>query len=703
MKWIWRSLILLTALGALTWIACPFPTDALTHFSGSTVLTDRAGQVLRVILGPDDEDCRPVYEPNANDWIVQAIVAAEDKRFWTHPGVDPLALLRAVRQNLFAGRRISGASTISTQVIRLIHPRKRTLRTKLIEAFRALQLERQLTKMEVLRQYLNRAPFGGNMYGIETAAQRYYGKSPRDLSLAEAALLAGLPQSPSRFRPDRHLEKAQQRQAFVLKQMVEAGFITEAEQRDALAQDVSCRPATYPFNAPHFADYAVSQLIGGSGVFRTTLDSAIQAIAESALAQGNEARQRAGIRGGAVVVLDVKTGAIRALVGSPNYFNASAHGQVNGALARRSAGSTLKPLAFAQGFDRGLITPRSILMDAPLNFADFTPSNFDGDFHERVSVRDALILSLNLPSIDLEQRIGQPAFHQLLRNAGFRTLDRSSVHYGLGLVLGNGEVRLLDMANAYATLARGGEWKPLRWREDEAEARGRRVTSAEAAWLVSEILSGPERAMDSTGHAADVRMPRIAWKTGTSSGLRDAWTVAWNPRYVVAVWVGNPDGAPSPQLVGKISAAPIAWNVLRRLFPGNETPWYTRPEGLATRDICLESGDVVGPECERTGSDDYLVGVTPYSTCKLKHTRVVADVSLPKITAPANGSIFRIFSNEKSRQQLILTANADSHWFIDQVYAGKGARIPWRFERGRHEIVLSDNRGRSDRVTVTIE
>lgn len=703
MKWVLRFLVLLVALCALAWFAIPFPTDALDRFPGGTVLTDRAGQVLRVTLGPGDLDCRPVYEPDPTDWIVKAVVAAEDKRFWKHPGVDPLALFRAVFQNISAGRRISGASTLSTQVIRLMHPRKRTLPTKFIEAFRALQLERKLSKTEVLRQYLNRAPFGGNIYGIEAAAQRYYGKSAHDLSLAEAALLAGLPQSPTRFRPDRHLEKAQHRQVAVLKQMVAAGFITDEEHRNASAQNVACRPTTYPFKAPHFADYVASQRTEQSGVVRSTLDSDLQAIAETALAQDSEARRRAGIRGGAVVVLEVKTGAIRALVGSPDYFDATAHGQVNAALASRSAGSTLKPFAFAQGFDRGLITPRSMLADAPLNFADFTPSNFDGDFHESVSARDALILSLNLPSIDLERRIGQPNFHQLLLDVGLRTLNRPSAQYGLGLALGNGEVRTLDLANAYAALARGGEWKPLRWREDAPAAKGRHVISPEAAWLVSEILSGPERALDATGHAADVRMPRIAWKTGTSSGFRDAWTVAWNPRYVVAVWIGNPDGAASPQLVGKRVATPIAWNVFRQLLPANEAPWYPQPEGLATRDICMESGDVAAPACERVGSDYYLSGVTPYVTCAQKHTHAMVEPPNPKISSPANASVFRIAGANETRQQLVLTANADNHWFVDQAYAGKGRTIPWRFTRGRHEIVLSDNRGRSDRVSVTIE
>lgn len=703
MKWLKRTVLLLLFAAATACWLCPFPGAKLEQFPSGTIVVDRAGRVLRVGLGPHDEDCRPVYIPTADDWIVKAIVAAEDERFWRHPGIDPLAILRAAGQNLLSGKRISGASTISTQVIRLLDQRPRTLRAKLVEAFWALKLERRVTKLELMRQYLNRAPFGGNIVGIESAAQRYFGKSAHDLSLAEASLLAGLPQSPSRLRPDRHIERARRRQTYVLRRMVETGAISEAERDRALAQDLACRPTAYPFEAPHFVELAIARAPHISGVLRTTLDSDIQRIAEAALQREQSEREASGIHGGAVVVLEVGTGAIRAMVGSPNYFDAAQYGQVNGALARRSAGSTLKPFAFAQGFDRGLITPLAPLNDAPRSFSDFTPSNFDGDFHGLVAARNALILSLNLPAIDLEERIGQREFYDFLRTIGLRSLDRAPSHYGLGLVLGNGEVRLLDLANAYAALARGGEWLPARWRSDApAPTTRRHVASREAAWLVADALSGQERAIDATGHAADVRLPRIAWKTGTSSGLRDAWTIAWNPDYVVAVWIGNADSSSAPGLVGKLAAAPVAWNVFRQLLPANDAPWFEKPEGLGQRLVCVQTGLAAGPQCERTMEDYYLTGVTPYRPCA-GHGKQVARETSTRITAPANGATFKLVEPTFGAQRLVLAATAPGHWFVDQDYIGEGARISWPLARGPHQIAFTTPAGRTDRVAIWVE
>ena len=438
----------------------PFPEEKLARKPSSAVLVDRTGVPLRVRLATGDLDARPGYVPEAGRWIDLAIVAAEDQRFWQHAGVDVQALTRAFLQNLIAGRRVSGASTLSMQVIRLMEPRPRTLSAKIIEAFRALQLERRHSKTEILAQYLDRAPFGGNVVGIEAAAQRYFAKSATQLSLAEAALLAGLPQSPSRLRPERHFDRAKKRQAYVLQRMVACGFITAEEHTAACAQALAVRPAIlYPFRAPHFCDWVgVPDRLGADATVLTTLDPALQQIAEDVLAR--HARNITA-DSGAIVILDAKTSAVRALAGSPD-FRARPAGQVNGALAARAAGSTLKPFAFALAFDRGLVTPGTILTDKPRQFRDYVPQNFSREFRGRVGVRDALVQSLNLPAIEIEQRVGQERFYALLKKLGLGTISRPPEHYGLGLVLGNAEVRLLDLANAYACLARGGDWLPVR-------------------------------------------------------------------------------------------------------------------------------------------------------------------------------------------------------------------------------------------------
>ncbi len=716
----------LLGLGALDLAArwAPFPAERLAAYPGAAVLTDRAGQPLRVWLGAQDLDCRPGYQPDPAHWIVQALVAAEDRRFWSHPGLDLAALARAAAQNLLARRTVSGASTLSTQVIRLIEPRPRHLGTKCIEAFRALQLERRLDKRAILAQWLDRAPFGGNIVGIEAAACRYFGKRAADLSLAEAALLAGVPQSPARNRPDRQTPRARARQAYVLERMAACGFITSAQQAEARAQPLAVRDAGYPFRAPHFTSWiGAPGREPGTAALRTTLDYALQQRAESAL---NRHAQRAGARGGAVVILDVRTGAVRAMVGSPD-FAARPAGQVNGALAPRAAGSTLKPFVYALALDRGLMTPLTVLADAPILFPDYVPRNFEPAFRGWVTLHDALVLSLNLPAIEVERRVGQPLYYAALRALGLATLSQPASHYGLGLVLGNAEVRLLDLANAYACLARGGTVRPVHALETPEPGPARRVFSEEACWLIADLLSGDERAMDTTGHTADVRLPRMAWKTGTSAGLRDAWTLAYNPEFVIGVWLGNPDGAGSDRLVGREAATPLAWDLFRGLYPDGQSPWYERPAGVTPRAVCAASGGVPGPTCPHRVQDWAIARVSRHMPCWLHRGRpdapawppAPAVAGLParparslRIVSPASGSAYRRLEGfGAAAQRLALSAVSDVpeetlHWFVDNRPAGcsrPGEPCFWPLARGAHQIVCATARGASDRIRITVD
>ena len=711
-----RRLALLAAAAALLWSSwhaalrfVPFPSERLAAVPSSVLLTDREGTPIRLRLAPGGLDARPGYVPARTDWIAQAIVAAEDKRFWSHGGLDFLSLLRAAGQNASSLRRISGASTLSTQVIRLAVPRPRTLRTKLLEAFQAFQLERRMDKAAILRQYLDRAPFGGNVIGAEAAAWRYFGKSARDLSLAEAALLAGLPQSPSRLRPDRHPAAAARRRSYVLSRMEACGMITPAERAAADSAPVALSPAAYPFSAPHFCD-AVGVPVrprADDCRVRTTLDPVVQAWAEDALARRCAAL---GVAGGAVVVLDAPTGAVRAMVGSPDYASPRA-GQVNGALSPRAAGSTLKPFAYALAFDQGRLSPATLLPDAPVHYRDLVPLNFSRDFRGTVPARDALVLSLNLPAIEVERRAGQPAFHFLLRRLGLSTIGPDPARYGLGLVLGNAEVRLLDLANAYACLARGGRYLPPRTLEDAPApdlADAPSFFSPEAAWLVADILSGDERAFDATGHAADVPLPRFAWKTGTSSGLRDAWTVAWNPDFVIGVWIGDPTGAPSASLVGRLAATPVAWDLIRRLYPRNRrSPWYPRPARIVSRTVCADTGCVATPACPRTHPDWAIAQVTRREMCPSRHDAPSASAVLPPVAAAANpvrivtppdGATYRLLPGALPTvsQKLPLVASSDTlptdtrlHWFIDGRPLGTSRPDEpffWPMARGRHTL-----------------
>lgn len=594
--------------GVLLWLVRPFPEEMLERRPpSSTLVVDRHGEPLRVFLGADGSFSLWVPLADFGEWLPQAIVAAEDKRFREHCGIDPVALLRALWQNASHLRRISGASTLSTQVIRLAQPRPRVLRTKFAELFLATQMERCHTKDEILEQYLNRAPFGGNFIGAEAASRRYFGKRARDLSLAEAALLAGLPQSPTRHRPDLHPESARRRRSYVLGRMLELGMIDETRRADADAEPLPTRLLPLPFQAPHFCG-SLSRVWGGTppgGTVRTTLDLATQRLAEEALR--TRVAELAGVDSGALLVLRTDNRETLAWVGSPDFANRRAAGQVDHALAWRSPGSALKPFAFAQALDRGRLHPALALPDVPRQYGGFAPGNFDGTFRGVVPAREALVQSLNIPALDLVEDCGVDTFLTLLHGFGvWERTRRTRERNGLGVVLGNSEVRLADLAAAYArlgSLAAGDTSGPV---------------SSAAAWITLDMLSGDERAFVETGSYADVKRRRAAWKTGTSAGFRDAWTIAVTPSHTVAAWIGNSDGRPALPLVGIEAAAPLVFRVLRQLpVPADAPEWFARPDSVEERPVCPVSGDRPGPHCPPAVPDLVIRETTLQPPCEV--------------------------------------------------------------------------------------
>ncbi len=749
------------------WFCCPPPLGEAARYPAGVILRDRTGQVLRVGLGPGDVDCRPYYRASFDDWIVKAVIASEDKRFSSHSGVDFGALARAAWQNLSSRRRISGASTITMQTVRLIHPHRRSWFWKAVESVQALRLERVWTKEAILSQYLNRAPFGSNLVGIESASWGWFGKAPQQLNLSEAALLAGLLQSPTRFRPDRYPAAARKRRVYVLERMEQSGLIDSRTRESAAGVRLVLRRAPRPFMEPFFCDWVQSVACVDSGEHTTTLDPALQDVVSRHVERQAEAH---GIDAAAVVI-EVKTGAVRAMTCSGDYF-AKPDGQVNTAAMPRPAGSTLKPFAFALAMDRGLLSPGWVLADVPRRFGNDEPLNFSGKFMGLVTAREALVLSLNLPAIEVEERVGQPRFYATLRQLGLDELNRPASHYGLGLVLGNGSVRLIELANAYACLAREGVYLPSHVCEEKEDgkvgqeagspmegetlssrraerdgSRGRspsteghetRVFSEGACWLVADILGGGERAQDAVGHVAEVGLPRFAWKTGTSSGFRDAWTVAWNPEYVVAVWCGFKSGQRGPDsLIGKKVAAPVAWEIIRHLYPAGGAPWYARPATVVERDVCAASGRTAGPLCESRTQDLALsqrssCGICPVhvrdgkGAVKMRwppevtafleaQRRGVAEV-VPtaaqglRILAPADGTVYRIMEGVDAQQIVLKVSGASPgeplYWFRNDALEGTGtggAPFIWAPQRGGHRFVCSTVSGESASVTIRVE
>ena len=687
---------------ALSWTFIDWTDEGADKYAGGVILRDDAGNVLRVSLGEGDTDCRPFYVASRDDWIVKALVASEDGSFWSHHGVRPLSILRAACQNVFNGRRISGASTITMQAVRLIRPHPKTLWWKWKEAMMALKMERTKSKEWILSQYLNRAPYGSNLVGIEAAAQGWFGKGAKSLGLGEAAMLAGMVQAPSRFRPDRGYEKALKRRDYVLGRMQELGLATAAQVEGAKSvRPVICR-APRPFRCPYFCDWVMRSLgERAAGDVRTALNADVQLICENAV-------DAAAAKGGAsvaTIVMRVDTGEVVALACSGDYLG-GADGQVNTALAPRPAGSTLKPFLTALGIEKGFVTPETRLADVPTAFKGYRPSNFDTKYRGDVTVRDALIQSLNIPFVRLLNRLGVESFGQQLRTLGFRNLGASDEAYGLGMAIGNVEVTLMELVSAYAVLARYG-----------TTSDGTRVFAPGTAYLVSDMLSGNERSAAAFGHVADVAASRFAWKTGTSSAYRDAWTVLWNPDYVVGVWCGHKRGGFGDRtVVGAKAAAPVAWGVARQLYPQNDGPWFVEPGDVFRRKVCALTGRPASADCPATVEGTAVRGCSLSVLCDRHRRNAQGEVitvtdknSRLALTQPEDGATFKLVPGTLNQKIVCQpTGNGEGRlwWFVDGSLKGESAgAAPFALEvvAGEHLITCTTGAGDFASASIRVE
>lgn len=592
------------------------------------LVLDRKGRILHLASGAQGLRIVLLPEGGLPPLVTAAFLAAEDQRFWRHPGVDLLAVIRAVSQNLRAGRIVSGASTLTMQLARLSAPGPRTLRRKLLEAIKSLRIEAGCPKAEILRAYLNRVPLGGNLAGVETAALAYFRKPAAELTAAEAALLAALAKAPTALRPHGpgH-SRLLARQRWVLERMAALEFLTRKELAAALSEPLLLpglegqRPV-FPFHAPHLVQTVLQRRAkAGTGSPRlvTTLDLELQVRAEAVVRSHAAALLRGGASQAAAVVLDNRTLEVVALVGSCAYGKRHL-GFNNGALALRSPGSTLKPFLYALALDLGFSTSE-VLEDVDRRYrtpqGDFHPANFDRSTHGPVPLREALGNSLNLSAVYLLNLIGAAPFYEVLQKLGLiNHPERGPDHYGLGLVVGNPEVHLVQLAAAYAALANQGVYRPARFTLDEPLEPGSQVFSPQAAYIITDILADPlARARIFGGSQAMNPSLRLALKTGTSTRYRDAWCVAYSPEYTFAVWVGNFDGRPTGRLSGASAAAPVLMDLARQIY-GSTTPGeFPRPEGIVALTVCAFSGLLPGPGCLHQRRELFFAGTEPTRVC----------------------------------------------------------------------------------------
>jgi penicillin-binding protein 1C len=539
------------------WVASLGPLPLEQSRKVSITVVDRNGKLLRAYAMADGRWRLPVdAKISVDPTYLKLLLAYEDRRFWSHGGVDLLALGRAAVQFGTRGHIVSGGSTITMQLARLMEPRReRSLYAKLRQMVRAVQLERQLSKQEILDLYLALAPFGGNLEGIRAASLGYFGKEPKRLSLAEAALLVALPQSPEHRRLDRHPEAAHAARDRVLARMVEDGVVSNEDAAQAKAVAVPKLRKPMPILAPHSSDAAMAT-VKDTPVIKLALESSLQKTLE-ALARDRAVAQGPNISV-AVIAIDNESGDVLARVGSADYFDERRAGQVDMTRAVRSPGSTLKPFIYGLAFEDGFVHPESLIDDRPIRFGSYAPENFDMTFQGTVPVRKALQLSLNVPAIALLDRVGSSRLSSRLKQAGGNLVLPKDEAPGLAMGLGGVGITLQDLTQLYVGLARLGAAKPLREIMLTADDREPlRLMDPTAAWQVGNVLLGtppPENGVHN----------KIAFKTGTSYGYRDAWSVGFDGRITIGVWVGRPDGAPVPGLVGRTAAAPILFDAFAR-------------------------------------------------------------------------------------------------------------------------------------------
>ena len=546
------------------WIASFGPAPDGRDLQFSQRVTDRNGRLLRAYTISDGRWRLPAKIADVDPHFFEMLLAYEDKRFRQHHGVDALALLRAAEQLVRSGHIRSGGSTLTMQVARLLEPRSgRTLSAKLHQIVRAIEIERTLTKEQILTLYLELAPYGGNIEGIRAASLAYFGKEPRRLKLGEAALLVALPQSPEARRPDRSADAARVARDRVLDRFAALAHIPADEILAAKSEAVPASRRPMPLLAPHAADRAIAESAPG-GEVRLTIDSDLQKSLEEL------ARERAhglALTLGpdvslAMLVIDNTDGAVLARVGSPDYFDPRRAGQVDLTRTLRSPGSTLKPFIYGLGFEDGFIHPETLIDDRPTRYGAYAPQNFDFTFRGTVTVRSALQLSLNLPALAVLDRVGASRLMARLTGTGAALVLPEGEAPGLAIGLGGAGITLSDLVMLYSGIARLGAALPLAdCPADRSSAKGgeeRRLMEPVAAWYVANILLG-------TPPPDNGAPGRIAFKTGTSYGYRDAWSVGFDGRHTIGVWVGRPDGAPVPGLIGRNAAAPILFDAFARL------------------------------------------------------------------------------------------------------------------------------------------
>jgi len=573
--------------------------------------------------------------------LKKAILYKEDRYFYRHKGINPFAVGRAAWNNIFSLRRTSGASTITMQVARLLAPGKRNYVNKIVEMFRAVQLEGHYSKEEILQLYLNLVPYGSNIQGVKAASLLYFNKTPDQLSLAELTALSVIPNRPNALVMGKDNERIVKERNKWLRRFEAAGLFSPETIRDALQEPLDAYRRQPPRIAPQLA-YRLRRAYPGVLDIRSSIDPALQHKAQELVANYTAALKLHNIHNASAIIVDNATRQVAAYIGSPDFFDREHHGQVDGVRALRSPGSALKPLLYGLAFDKGLATPATVIADIPVDYKGYAPENYDLDFRGNITVEEALRQSLNIPAVKLLHEMGTGTFISEMHAAGFHSVWKDRKKLGLSLILGGCGVRLDEMAALYSAFANEGCYRPLQWlaapgMQDQDTIR---LLSPGADYMLTRILSELQRPDLPHNFSNAAHIPRVAWKTGTSYGRRDAWSIGYNRRYTIAVWIGNFSGMGAPEINGAGTATPLLFQLFNAIDRRYSAPWDAAPADLAYRLVCARTGRVPNSYCTEVITDSYLPGISDNRPCNhLKEVYLSADERFSYCTTclPPNG------------------------------------------------------------------
>ncbi|HXB09067.1 MAG TPA: penicillin-binding protein 1C [Puia sp.] len=738
----------------LNWI---FPLPDRIEYS--TIITDDRGEVIHAFLTHDQQWRMKTELAEISPLLRKTIVEKEDKYFYYHPGINPIAMFRALGRNILQMRRTSGASTITMQVARLLEPKRRTYWGKTREMFRALQLEWRYSKDEILQLYLNKVPYGGNIQGVKAASILYFKKNPDHLSLAEITALSIIPNRPTSLVMGRNNDRIVEERNKWLRRWATEKVFSEKEIADALAEPLTATRGAVPAFIPQLAQKLKKR---GGAIIRSTIQLNTQLKLEKLIKDYSRTLALKNIRNAAVIVLDNQTHRVVSYVGSADFHDSADGGQVNGAAAIRQPGSTLKPLLYGLCIDEGLLTPKRMITDVPINYDGYAPENYDRRFNGYVTMEYALEHSLNIPAVKSLKALGRDKLIQKLTDCNFRQVARDRKKLGLSMILGGCGATLEELVGLYSIFANDGNYVQPRYVSTDSVTKGVKVLTPPAAFIIDDILSRVNRPDFPLNWESTVHLPKIAWKTGTSYGRRDAWSIGYNKRYTVGIWVGNFSGLGIPELSGANVATPLLFTVFNTIDYDDDASWFGKPEDCDVRMVCSETGLPPAGECTHLVTDYFIPLVSTAKKCdnrqevfvsadeKMAYCRVclppagykkkwytvippemkeyydmnrityqhipphnpacekVFREGAPVVTSPANGSEYLI--NRKDPEPLQLRCRVSNDvgrvfWYINDKFYKSGEAGSREFfvpDEGPVKISCTDDKGRNRNVWIRV-